>query len=212
MEAKVSSPPALLVDRGEESARACARMLEQEGFAVVATSVGVEAVELARAVRPELTILDVDLEDADGFEVCRQIRAFHHGYLIIVSERDTEADKILGFTLGADDYVVRPYSPRELAVRIRAMRRRPLVPQAATTDADRLHNDTDSREVTVDGSPVELTKLEFDLLETLARSPRRTFTRTQLLHSVWGDDWYGDDHVIDVHVGNLRRKLGESAS
>jgi two-component system OmpR family response regulator len=78
-------------------------MLEQEGFAVVATSVGAEAVELARAARPELTILDVDLEDADGFEICRQIRAFHHGYLIIVSERDTEADKILGFTLGADD-------------------------------------------------------------------------------------------------------------
>jgi DNA-binding response OmpR family regulator len=188
-------------------------MLEQEGYAVVATSFGREAVELARRGRPELTILDADLDDADGFEICRQIRAFHHGYLIIVSERDTEGDKILGFTLGADDYVVRPYSPRELAVRIRAMRRRPLDPRPeAEANQGRLLIDPDSREVIVDGAPVELTKLEFDLLETLARSPRRTFTRTQLLHSVWGDDWYGDDHVIDVHVGNLRRKLGESAS
>jgi len=179
----------------------------------MATSVGLEAVELARAARPELTILEADLEDADGFEVCRQIRAFHNGYVIIMSERDTEADKILGFTLGADDYVVRPYSPRELAVRIRAMRRRPLDPQPEPmSGSERLRIDSDSREVIVDGAPVELTKLEFDLLETLARSPRRTFTRTQLLHSVWGDDWYGDDHVIDVHVGNLRRKLGESAS
>jgi DNA-binding response OmpR family regulator len=187
-------------------------VLEQEGFAVMATSVGAEAIALAHAARPELTILDADLEDADGFEVCRQIRAVHHGYLIIVSERDTEADKILGFTLGADDYLVRPYSPRELAVRIRALRRRPLAPQPALSETERLRIDPDSREVTVEGAPVELTKLEFDLLETLARSPRRTFTRTQLLHSVWGDDWYGDDHVIDVHVGNLRRKLGESAS
>lgn len=209
----MSSPRALLVDRVDESARACARLLEQEGFAVVATSAGAEAVALAHAARPELTILDADLDDADGFEICRQIRAFHHGYLIIVSARDTEADKILGFTLGADDYVVRPYSPRELAVRIRAMRRRPLVPpQFVASEADRLRIDTESREVIMDGAPVELTKLEFDLLETLARNPRRTFTRMQLLHSVWGDDWYGDDHVIDVHVGNLRRKLGESAS
>jgi len=213
MEAKVSNPRALLVDRVEESARACARILEQEGFAVLATSVGQEAVQLAHTMRPELTILDADLDDADGFEICRQIRAFHHGYVIIVSERDTEADKILGFTLGADDYVVRPYSPRELAVRIRAMRRRPLAPRPEpAAGTERLRIDADSREVTVDGAPIELTKLEFDLLETLARSPRRTFTRTQLLHSVWGDDWYGDDHVIDVHVGNLRRKLGESAS
>jgi DNA-binding response OmpR family regulator len=213
MEAIVSGQHALLVDSSVESAQVCGRMLEQEGYVVTATAAGAEGIEIARSTRPELTILDADLEDMDGFEVCRQIRAVHHGYVIMVSARESEADKILGFTLGADDYVVRPYSPRELAVRIRAMRRRPLVLQSgAASSQDRLRIDAHSREVIVEGAPVELTKLEFDLLDTLASSPRRTFTRTQLLHSVWGNDWYGDDHVIDVHVGNLRRKLGESAS
>jgi DNA-binding response OmpR family regulator len=213
MEAVVSSSGALVVDRMADSARVCARILEQEGFAVTVTAEGGVAVELAHSSRPELILLDGDLQDLDGFEVCRRIRAFHHGYVIMLSDRDSEADKVLGFTLGADDYVVRPVSPRELAVRIRAMRRRPLVPpRHADIGTERLHIDADSREVTVEGAAVELTKLEFDLLSTLARNPRRTFTRTQLLHSVWGDDWYGDDHVIDVHVGNLRRKLGESAS
>jgi DNA-binding response OmpR family regulator len=217
---------AVLADR-TETADTCVRILEHEGFEVSTATHGDGAVELVGRLRPELTVLDIGLVDPDGFEVCRRVRQFHHGYLVLLSDRSTEADKVRGFVLGADDYLVRPYSEREFAMRVRALRRRPLAPAASAgpaasaeppaeddlvRTAERLRIDAESREVILDGAPVELTKLEFELLQTLARSPRRTFTRTQLLHSVWGDDWYGDDHVIDVHVGNLRRKLGESAS
>ncbi len=119
--------------------------------------------------------------------------------------------------MGADDYVTKPFSPRELAARIQAMRRRPRsTASAAQTAAIReygsLRIDPDVREVTLDGQVLELTKIEFGILDLLSSAPRRTFTRGQLLEDVWGDNWYGDDHIIDVHVGNLRKKLGESAT
>jgi DNA-binding response OmpR family regulator len=129
----------------------------------------------------------------------------------MVTARDDEVDKIVGLTVGADDYVTKPFSPRELAARIRAMRRRPRVTtQQEARDFGRLIVDPVAREVKVDGEDVE-TKIEFDILDLLSSSPRRTFTREQLLVQVWGE-WFGDDHVIEVHMGKLRKKLGESAS
>ena len=120
---------------------------------------------------------------------------------------------MVGLSVGADDYVTKPFSARELAARIGAIRRRPRAPQApGLRDFGALSIDPVAREATLGGTELVLTKIEFDLLDLLSGSPRRTFTREQLLRMVWGDGWFGDDHVIDVHLGNLRKKLGESAS
>ena len=211
----MSRPRALLVEDSPEFVLLCKHLLEKEGFDVLVASDGSRAVELARKERPELAVLDLGLPDLDGLEVCRRIRQFTDAYVVIVTGRSDEVDKIVGLSVGADDYVTKPFSPRELAARIQAMRRRPrgggsAEPVAREFGAVRI--DPVVREVTADGTLVDLTKIEFDLLDLLSSSPRRTFTRNQLLEAVWGDNWFGDDHIIDVHVGNLRRKLGESAS
>ena len=191
----------------------CRGMLEGEGFTVTVATDGERGVELARAERPEVVLLDVTLPGIDGFEVCRRIREFTDAYVIMVTARDEEIDRIVGLTVGADDYVTKPFSARELSLRIAAMRRRPRGPaEPEVRDFGSLVVDPVAREVTLDGETLVLTKIEFDLLDLLSGSPRRTFTREQLLREVWGGDWYGDDHVIDVHLGNLRKKLGESAS
>ena len=203
---------ALVIDGSPETTHALRGLLEREGYAVVATPRGGQGLEWARVHRPELVILDLSLPDGDGVEVCRDLRAFSDAYVVMLSARDDEVDKVVGLTVGADDYVTKPFSPRELTARVRAMRRRPRVgARHGTRDFGRLVVDPVAREVTVDAEIVELTKIEFDILDLLSGSPRRTFTRDQLLAQVWGD-WYGDDHVIEVHVGKLRKKLGESAS
>ncbi len=205
-------PQALIIEDSPEITMLVSGMLEKEGYDVRATPQGLRGVEYARAERPELVILDLSLPDADGVEICRQLRGFTDAYVVMVTARDDEVDKIVGLTVGADDYVTKPFSPRELAARIRAMRRRPRVEaQPDVRDFGHLVIDPVAREVRVDGTDVELTKIEFDILELLSGSPRRTFTREQLLEHVWGD-WFGDDHVIEVHMGKLRKKLGESAS
>jgi DNA-binding response OmpR family regulator len=209
----VPEPRALVVDDSREINLLIQSVLEKEGYQVTTTATGRAGIEAARTHLPELVILDLSLPDGDGLDVCREIRTFSDAYLVMVTARDDEVDKIVGLTVGADDYITKPFSPRELAARVRAMRRRPRsVPQ----DPDRivqgpLEIDVSAREAVLDGVPLDLTKIEFDLLLTLASAPRRTFTRGQLLERVWGE-WYGDDHLIDVHMANLRRKLGESAS
>lgn len=209
-------PRALVVEDSPEFLLLCRHLLEKEGFDVVVATEGEKAVELAQRERPELAILDLGLPDVDGIEVCRRIRRFTDAYIVIVTGRSDEVDKIVGLSVGADDYVTKPYSPRELAARVQAMRRRPRGPaEPAATPAREygaLRIDPLVREVTLDGAVLDLTKIEFGILDLLSSSPRRTFTRNQLLEEVWGDNWYGDDHIIDVHVGNLRKKLGESAS
>lgn len=204
---------ALLVEDSPEFAEICCRILAEEGFAVSVAAEGDRAVQLARTEDPAVVLLDVALPGLDGFEVCRRIREFSDAYIIMVSGRTSELDKVVGLSMGADDYVAKPFSVRELAARIKAMQRRPRGPQQPTRRSfDRLSVDSEAREVLLDGSPVELTKIEFDILDRLSSAPRRVFSRTQLLQQVWGGTWFGDDHMIDVHVGNLRRKLGESAS
>jgi DNA-binding response OmpR family regulator len=213
---RVPRPVALVVEDSPEFLLLCRRLLEKEGFDVVVATEGEQAVELARRERPELAILDLGLPDVDGIVVCRRIRRFTDAYIVIVTGRSDEVDKIVGLSVGADDYVTKPYSPRELAARVQAMRRRPRGPVEPAPTPVREHGslriDPLVREVTMAGAVLELTKIEFGILDLLSSSPRRTFTRNQLLEDVWGDDFYGDDHIIDVHVGNLRKKLGESAS
>lgn len=202
------------MEDAREYAALGAKLLDQEGFDVVTAADGETGLGLARAKKPELVLLDISLPGIDGFEVCRRIREFSDAYVIMVTGRSDEVDRVVGLTVGADDYVTKPFSGRELAARISAMRRRP---RAAPTPPG-LHEfsgltvDLGSHEVTLDGTALDLTKIEFDLLTKLISEPRRVFTRGQLLDSVWGDDWYGDDHVVDVHMGNLRKKLGESGS
>ena len=215
--APVARPRALLVEDSPEFVLLCRHLLEKEGYDVVVANDGNRAVELARQTTPELAVLDLGLPDVDGVEVCRRIRQFTDAYIVMVTGRTDEVDKVVGLSVGADDYVTKPFSPRELSARIQAMRRRPRgTDQSAEPSPVRVHGslriDPVVREVTVDGAALDLTKIEFDLIDLLSSSPRRTFTRGQLLEDVWGDNWYGDDHIIDVHVGNLRRKLGESAS
>jgi DNA-binding response OmpR family regulator len=146
--------------------------------------------------------------------VCRRIRTFTDAYVIMLTARDEEVDKIVGLSVGADDYLVKPFSPRELIARVRAMLRRPrTAPLApAVSRVGDLVVDDESRTVTVAGTSVELTRTEFDLLSTMASRPRLAFSRRQLIDAVWGSEWYGDEHLVDVHVGHLRRKLGDDAA
>jgi DNA-binding response OmpR family regulator len=203
----------LVVDDEIALAGVVAGYLEREGFTVVQAHDGPTAVALARSALPELIVLDVMLPGFDGVEVCRQVRQFTDAYIIMLTARDEEVDKVVGLSVGADDYLVKPFSPRELIARVRAMLRRPRAAPASpsVTRVGDLAVDEESRTVTVSGSPVELTRTEFDLLATMVARPRLAFSRRQLIDAVWGADWYGDEHLVDVHVGHLRRKLGDDA-
>lgn len=202
----------LVVDDEPPLVDLIAGYLEREGFRVVRAYDGPTAVDLARAEAPALLVLDLMLPGFDGLEVIRRLRTFSDAYVIMLTARTEEIDRVVGLTAGADDYVSKPFSPRELAARVRAMLRRPrLTPRdsaaAPALRIDGLTIDVAAREVAVDGQVIALTKLEFDLLATLATHPGMVFSRPQLLARVWGDDFYGDEHVVDVHLSNLRRKL-----
>lgn len=204
-------PKALLVEDTAEFAMLGTNLLEREGYDVRQVTDGESAVVTARELMPELVLLDVTLPGIDGFEVCRLIREFSDAYVIMVTARTDEIDRVVGLTVGADDYVTKPFSARELAARISAMRRRPRQgPDPDIRDFAGLRIDTGAREVFMAGAPVALTRIEYELLERLSSAPRRSFSRVQLLDSVWGGEWYGDSHAVDVHMANLRKKLGES--
>ncbi len=210
----VTQMTVLVVDDEIALAGVVAGYLEREGFTVLQAHDGPSAVALAESRRPDLIVLDVMLPGFDGVEVCRQVRQFTDAYIIMLTARDEEVDKIVGLSVGADDYLVKPFSPRELIARVRAMLRRPRsVPVSASeTTVGDLVVDEEARTVTVAGMPVELTRTEFDLLATMVARPRLAFSRRQLIDAVWGSDWYGDEHLVDVHVGHLRRKLGDDAT
>jgi len=190
--------------------------LEREGFAVMTAADGHTALDLARQYAPELVVLDLMLPGIDGLEVCRQLRAFSDAYVIMLTARVEEIDRVVGLEVGADDYLTKPFSPRELIARLRAMLRRPRrAPPATLPDVPlpqhfgELVIDHERREATLAGAVVALTTLEFALLTTLAAHPGRVFTRDQLLERVWDTDYFGDDHVVDVHIANLRKKLDD---
>ena len=185
--------------------------LQREDFAVTEAADGVQAVALAREGGPEVIVLDLGLPGIDGVEVCRQVRTFSDAYIIMLTARAEEIDKLIGLSVGADDYLTKPFSPRELVARVRAMLRRPRAETAPSGDQVRrfgdLTVDPQAREVTVAGRIVELTRTEFDILEALSSQPRRVFSRRALVTDVWGSDWFGDDHLVDVHIAHIRAKL-----
>ena len=216
---------ALVVDDEPSLVRAVVGYLERDGFEVTSAATGEEALRLARTAAPDVVVLDVGLPGIDGIEVCRALRTFSDAYVVMLTARADEVDTLVGLSVGADDYVTKPFSPRELIARIRTMLRRPRLalqepapvtvpPVAAEPAADArrfgaLTLDPVAREVAVDGHEVHLTRTEFDVLDVLSAQPRRAFTRRQLVEEVWGSSWVGDEHLVDIHVGNVRRKLGD---
>jgi DNA-binding response OmpR family regulator len=184
--------------------------LAREGFEVVTAGDGPTAVQMVREETPDVVVLDVMLPGFDGLEVCRQIRAFSDAYVLMLTARGEEIDRIVGLTVGADDYLVKPFSPRELVARVKALLRRSR--QTASSQAplpDGLTFDGERHEVRVDGSAVSLTTTEFELLAALVADPGIVVPRSRLLGRVWGAEFVADDHLVDVHIGNLRRKLGD---
>jgi len=191
------------------------RYLEAEGFEVVEAADGETALARLRGSAPDLMILDVGLPDIDGLEVIRLVRSRSDLPVIMLTARAEEIDRVVGLTVGADDYVTKPFSPRELTARVKAVLRRGRLGQPSgenTLEFEGLVVDLDRREVHLNGDDVELSALEFDLLAALASSPGRVFTRGQLLERVWGWDYFGAERVVDVHIGNLRKALGDDAS
>jgi two-component system, OmpR family, alkaline phosphatase synthesis response regulator PhoP len=193
--------------------------LEREGFTVLTAADGHTALDLARQDAPNVVVLDLMLPGIDGLEVCRRLRTFSDAYVIMLTAKAEEIDRIVGLEVGADDYLTKPFSPRELIAGVRAMLRRPRqVNPAAMPDIPPpqrfgdLVIDHARHEVTLDTAVVPLTILEYALLTTLAAHPGRVFTRNQLLERVWGEDYFGDDHVVDVHIANLRKKLGDDSA
>ena len=202
---------ALVVDDEAGLVEIVTAYLEREGFEVASAADGEQAVALARSLDPDGIVLDLMLPGIDGIEACRRIRAFRDAYIVMLTAKSEEHEKIVGLTTGADDYLTKPFSPGELVARIRAMLRRPrATPAPQVRRFGTLQIDVAAREISVNGAPVELTKLEFDLLDALSEQPRLVLSRTQLLERVWGPGWFGDNHVVDVHIGNLRQKLGNA--
>jgi DNA-binding response OmpR family regulator len=205
----------VLVVDDEARIRAVVRgYLEREGFEVSEAPDGEHALRAHDAFEPDLVVLDVMLPGVDGVEVLRQLRSRSEVPVILLTARSEEVDKLVGLSMGADDYLTKPFSPRELVARVKAVLRRGASHAVAAEDRllfDGLVIDVDRREVSRDQQPIKLSALEFDLLVALARTPGRVLTRQQLLQNVWGYDFFGDERVVDVHVRSIRRALGDRA-
>ncbi|RRR66473.1 MAG: DNA-binding response regulator [Candidatus Viridilinea halotolerans] len=204
----------LVVDDEQPIVDLVASYLSAEGFVVHRAFDGVAALSLARAVRPDLVILDVMLPGIDGVEVCRRLHQETSVFVLMLTARTDEVDKLIGLSVGADDYLTKPFSPRELVARVKAILRRSRTQMEKMVERPplqfgTLRIDPERREVKRRGALIELTPREFDLLYALASYPGRVFTREELLQRVWGSDFAGIDRVVDVHVGTLRRKLEE---
>ena len=204
---------ALVVEDEVPLAQLVMNYLAREQFQVEHVADGAEAVARARDFAPDIVVLDVGLPHLDGVEVCRQLRQFSDCYVIMLTARGDEVDKLVGLGVGADDYLTKPFSPRELVARIKVLLRRP---RRGAADADVLRVgsltiDRAARDVLLDGVAVALTPTEFDVLTTLAMHPRQVLSRRQLIDAVWGTGWVGDERMVDVHVRNLRRKLHDDA-
>lgn len=226
---------AVVVEDDRDVGDAISALLNQAGFDVTMARTGVEAIAAVRETLPDLVTLDLTLPDIDGVEVCRQIRTVSDCYVIVISGRTTEVDRLIGLEVGADDYLVKPFSLRELQARVAALFRRPrsvdttmLEPVLAAVGVVGLDGAADpgspfgcndlslnpeAREVLVAGAEVDLTRTEFDLLAHLVSNPGTVVAREALMRAVWETDFVpGSTHVVDVHLANLRRKLRAAAS
>lgn len=210
----MTAPRILVVDDEVAIVDLVRRYLVAEGMDVAAAADGPSAVEAVRERRPDVVILDVNLPGLDGFEVIRRVRTFSDAYILVLTARVEEIDRIVGLSVGADDYLVKPFSPRELVARVKVLLRRPRLDRGSSVqrlERGDLVIDEATRTVTVRGHPASLTTIEFELLINLAREPGVVFSRKRLLDRVWGMDYVADEHIVDVHLGNLRRKLGDDA-
>ena len=203
----------LVVEDEANIARILTMYLEKDGYRVSVARDGQQGLERFEREHPDMVILDLLLPKMDGLEVCRRIRRQSFVPLLMLTAKKDETDKIVGLELGADDYMTKPFSPREMVTRVRAILRRAKQAAVASINADGamefgdLRIDVPRHEVRVGVRPVSLTAKEFDLLRTLAGSPGKVFSRDALLNQVWGYDYYGDARTVDVHVGTLRKKL-----
>lgn len=207
----------ILLVEDEASIRTIARTyLEQENYRVICTDNGREALELARNHQPALIILDLMLPGMDGMEVTARLRQESDVYILMLTARTEEADRVAGLRIGADDYLIKPFSPRELVARVQAILRRGRGSSAAVADTrlrfEHVQIDPDAHEVWVGEQTLDLTTTEFKVLLELARQPGRVLTREQLIDRVWGIDFYGTDRVVDVYVGQVRRKLEQATN
>jgi len=214
-----TQPTILVVDDEASIRKLVSSYLRAEGYDVAEASDGARALEEVRSRRPDLVVLDVLMPGLDGLEVLRQLRTFSDVYVVLLTARAEETDKLVGLGVGADDYVTKPFSPRELVARVKAALRRQLATAATTTPVEEqvllapgLMVDPVRRLVEVDGVAKDLTALEFELMRVLMTQPGRVFSRRQLLEAVWGWEHVGDERVVDVHIRNLRRALGDDAA
>jgi DNA-binding response OmpR family regulator len=213
----VPAQSVLVVEDTDEIRELVTTVLRRAGFDVREAASGAACLEEVRRDAPDLIVLDLGLPDADGTEVCRQIRAETQCYVLMLTARAEEVDLLIGLAVGADGYMAKPFSPRELVARVQAMLRFPRTappaaePRAAVEESVRrlaeLEVDEESREVRVDGAVVDLTRTEFDLLAALASRPGRVLQRETLLREVWQTDWEGNLRLVEAHMSNLRRKL-----
>ena len=204
----------LVVDDERQIRTVLRAYLEAEGYAVDEAATGADALNRLRTDPPDVVLLDVGLPDLSGLDVLARIRATSDIFVIMVTARAEEVDKIVGLSVGADDYVTKPFSPREVVARVASVLRRARVAAGASEPDgvlrfDGLTLDAPRREVHVDGRRVELSALDFDLLAALAGAPGRVYSRTQLLEKVWGYDFYGDERVVDVHIRTMRKALDD---
>ncbi len=220
------SRTALVVEDDEDIRELINFTLSTQGFVVTAVENGLDGVEAVRTLDPDLVTLDLGLPGIDGIEACRRIREMSDAYVVIITARDDEVERLIGLETGADDFLSKPFSPRELKARVNAMFRRPRrgpePAAAAGNGAGReddhevlqlgdLTVDVDGRRAFQSGDELALTRTEFDLLTELMRTPARVWSREALLRSVWETEWATDTHLVEVHIGNLRRKLGDSS-
>ena len=202
----------LVVDDEESILNLVTAYLRPEGYEVYTALDGPTGLQAARAYKPDLVVLDIMLPGMDGIELLTSLRRESDVYVIMLTAKTEETDKIVGLSVGADDYVTKPFSPRELVARIKAALRRlhkgSGPPESSVLVFDRMRIDTGSRQVWVDDKLVEFTAIEFDILTTLAEHRGLVLSREQLLEKVWGYDYFGEIRVVDVHVGHIRQKLG----
>jgi len=212
LESMMAPAMILVVDDESNILNLLTAYLRKEGYEVYEARDGQAALKAARAYKPDLMILDIMLPGVDGLEVLAQLRRESDVYVILLTARAEETDKIIGLSVGADDYVTKPFSPREVVARVKAALRRMRTGQALSgaevIQFKHLRMDTSSRQAWLDNEPLDLTTIEFDLLKTMAEYRGKVLSREQLLEKVWGFDYYGEIRVVDVHVGHIRQKLG----